>query len=355
MTESFPDFQSHKDEIIHSLLNRSYEVEVEGSLPPSASPQALQMALVSEEDKLILMHRDAHFGANFDIMIAEYLDEKRGAVLDVEVSQIKALQKKQQELQSDIAPLLLTGAEAERVMQAKKMYRDLRALSESATQDAPKEKKKPVSSLIAELILSDDDTSCLLEEIIACKGDLQQELEVALIELLESDLFKDPLFPGYGLAPKEAAYALGRLQSKKSIPYLFRTLCQEGYDYEEVITSALHAIGDDAKEFLKRQFQQKPMTKITELALVCLLSFATDADVSEFLLEHLEQKDYQKQSFSPYLVLGLESLPPHLQKRAEALKNDVHFPQNLQQELQFVLKCWEKNNRLYSIRFSTLK
>ena len=47
--------------------------------------------LVEAEAIDILMHRDAHFGGRFDIMIEVYSKEKAGAVLDVSCEEIERL------------------------------------------------------------------------------------------------------------------------------------------------------------------------------------------------------------------------------------------------------------------------
>ena len=188
------------------------------------------------------------------------------------------------------------------------------------------------------MVLSDDSIESSTQDIIAKKEEAVQ----ALIELLHSDLFKDPLFPGYGLAPLRAAFALGEIKSEKAIPALFDLLAEDDPNYEEIALLALKKIGNPAKQFLKKALTSPPITKETARAAFTILQFIEDEEIPSLFLHLLQDPLYLKSSFAPYLITGCEALKP--EKRApffELVKNPS-FPKKLKEDALFVLKCWEK-------------
>lgn len=325
-------FQESQEELLHSLLSKSYEVESDLAFSSSDSIPTENL-LIDEEDRLIVMHRDVHFGANFDVMLSYYGDEKKGAVLDTSLRRIKALRQQEEALGKNIAPLLLTGADAEKVQAAKKMYHSLSTLFERA-------ESLEVVREIANLILSEEEDS---EKASASLIRLGQITVPYLIEIIESPAFKDPLFPGYGLAPSTAAFALGELKAEAAIIPLFELLRDESLEYEEVATAALYKIGDKAKEFLMRQAKKKPITRVNESAALALLPFKQDEQVSTFFLELLQDPEVQKITpFACYLALGCEELPQKKRLEFQKIAKIPQLAKILREEIELISKYWDK-------------
>ena len=66
-------------------------------------------------DNLILMHRDAHFGGDFAIMLDYYKKNGLGISMEFDTERIQEVADTQHAEGKDLSPLLLSGAEAERV------------------------------------------------------------------------------------------------------------------------------------------------------------------------------------------------------------------------------------------------
>lgn len=316
------NFQETQDAYLHEILCRSYELEgdetsldEQSSYPEeTGSPLDDPFYLVDEEDKEILMHRDAHFGGSFDVMIQYYTEEKKGAILDDALERMQLLQTYEQKLNKDLAPLLLAGADAEKVQQAKKMYKDLASVFENA-QD-----KGSIAVQIANLILSEEEDFELEVANIIKLGPI---VIPYLIEIVESQALSDPLFPGYSFAPVIAALALGALKAEKAIIPLFEFMNAGNEGDEEAAVYALFSIGEKAKEFLIRCLSGRPLTKSNEQAAYVLLRFQdTDGDKTIAKLFFTQLKDPQVQKAFPlahYLSLGCEELPSDLKTEYEAL------------------------------------
>ena len=78
----------------------------------------------------------------------------------------------------------------------------------------------------------------------------------ALIDIITSEKFYQPLSPGYGEAPALAARCLGLIGDERAIRPLFEALGREDFFMEEAIYSALSTTGDSAKEFLLNCLKQ---------------------------------------------------------------------------------------------------
>lgn len=347
-----PDFDELKQSLLHSLLNRSYEIESETATDEEfLTPEEGESFLIDEEDKEILMHRDAHFAGNFDAMLESYREEKRGAVLDVSLKRIESLYNQEKGLKKNIAPYLLSGTDSEKIAESKKMYAELRSLYEQQGD------KENISTAIADLILTENEEP--QEEIEKVISYADQAI-TPLIELINSQLFQDPLFPGYGKAPLAAATALGQLYAHsdaqnlsatknillpKVLRSLFDLMRQNNTDYEETALAALRSIGASAKEFLMKQLAAKPITQDNEQAAVALHIFADDADIATFCFKMLQDKELQKKaSIALYLVLGCESLPMPLRNEFIKLVQSGVFPEEVRREAEATSKYWDKNS-----------
>ncbi len=330
------EYQEKQEELLHSLLNRSYEIDSNETDTHLAPAQFQDNLLIDEEDRLCVMHRDAHFGSSFDEMLRYYREEKKGAVLDIPLKRIESLREKEKSLGADIAPLLLSGSDAEKIQLAKKLYQELRTLFERGSEE------KIVKEIVA-LILSEEEEYENDIDAILCIG---KPIIPYLIEVVQSQTFKDPLFPGYGKAPLSAAYALGKLRAEEAIIALFELLCENPDEYEEVATGALTRIGKKAAEFLMRQVCKKPITSVNEQAATVLLAFEaedTAVAVAELFFSMLQDKEIIKiVPFACYLALGCEKLAPKLREDFKKLLSDPNTPGQVKEEIKLLSKEWDK-------------
>lgn len=285
-------------------------------------------------DNLILMHRDAHFGGDFNIMLDYYKRNGRGSSIEFDIERIQEVADTQHAEGKDLSPLLLSGAEAERVANARKLYKDLRGICESDN------KKNPIPKLIAELILSEE------EEIPAAVQAVTAEktaIVPSLIELLRSEEFYDPLAPGYGQAPTLAAECLGKIGDKRAIISLFEAIGSGDFFSEDIVLDSLKAIGEPAKKFLLTVLHGKPLTGDNDRAAVALIIFKDDPEVSSAGLKMLRELDIAKHlPLATYLVLACEGLASqNEQKELLALADKSSTPKNIRQDIAAVSKTWK--------------
>lgn len=284
-------------------------------------------------DNLILMHRDAHFGGDFEVMLDYYKKNGRGTSMEFDIERIQEVADTQHAEGKDLAPMLLSGAEAERIAQSRQQYKDLRELCES------KNTKNIVPKLIAELILSEDEElPTIIEAVVAEKT----AIVPALIELLRSEDFYDPLAPGYGLAPTLAAECLGKIGDKRAIISLFEAIGSGDFFNEDIVLSALKAIGEPAKTFLLRVLHAKPLTGDNDSAAVALIVFKDDPEVSTACLNMLQELDMNKHvALATYLVLDCEGLATE-QEQSEllTLAGKPTTPKNIRLDIEAVSKNW---------------
>ena len=294
------------------------------------------MPLANAQDNAILMHRDAHFGGKFDIMLDYYINEGKGVNPDFDLERIHALAKIEKEMKSDLAPLMLSGAEAEKVAEAKNAYKKLRNLYE---------KQKPETQnlrLMADLILSEElDPENEIEAIVKEKS----AIVPALIELLKAEEFYDPLFPGYGLAPSMAARCLGLIGDKRAIIALFESMGQGDFFDEDMALAALQAIGAPAMNFLLKVVHGRPLNEDNERAAIALIAFKDDEEVSKACLEMLKDPQVRKDvPLATYLILACEGLQKAEDRQAfQELVKDPQTSKILAMDIQAVSKTWKNN------------
>lgn len=285
-------------------------------------------------DNLILMHRDAHFGGNFDFMLDYYKKNGRGASIEFDIEKIQEIADTQHAEGKDLSPLLLSGAEAEHIAHSRQLYKNLRAICETDN------KKNIIPKLIAELILAENEE---LETAVNAVVAEKTTIVPALIELLRSEDFHDPLAPGYGQAPTLAAECLGKIGDKRAIISLFESIGNEDFFNEDIVLDALKAIGEPAKSFLLRVLHARPITFDNERAAVALIVFKDDFEVSAACLKMLQEIDINKNiALATYLVLACEGLA-NANERNElvALAEKASTPKNIRLDILAVSKAWE--------------
>ncbi len=185
-------------------------------------------------------------------MLDYYLNEGKGIHPDFDLERIYALTKIEKEMKADLAPLMLSGADAEKVAKSKGAYKKLKHLYE---------KHKPETKqmrLIADLILSEE-----IDPVEEMQAIVEEKAAIvpALIEVIKSEDYYDPLFPGYGLAPSLAAKCLGLIGDKRAIIALFESIGQGDFFDDDVALEALRNIGKPAKDFLLKVLHRKQITE----------------------------------------------------------------------------------------------
>lgn len=285
----------------------------------------------------ILMHRDAHFGGQFPIMLDYYLKEGKGTNPEFEVPRIEELQKMELESGQNLAAILLTGADAERISRSREAYRKLRDIAESR-------KSKPThAQLLADLILSEDyELTDEMAAIVAAGKDIVP----ALIQMIQAEDYYDPLFPGYGLAPTYAAHCLGKLGDDRAITALFENIGQGDFFNEDTLCQALHEIGAPAKEFLLKIMKSRPITDDNECAAMALSYFAEDPDVAKACLQQLQDASVPKTGLlSTYLVISCLGLQTASERKAFTdLCSSNDFPEELRLDAAAVSSQWKVPN-----------
>lgn len=292
-----------------------------------------QFPIAYSIDNLILMHRDAHFGGDFNIMLDYYKKNGRGTSIEFDIERIQELADTQHAEGKDLSPLMLSGAEAEKVANSRKLYKDLREICETDN------KNTLIPKLIAELILSEDEElPAIIKAVVAEKT----AIVPSLIELLRSEEFYDPLAPGYGQAPTLAAECLGKIGDKRAIISLFEAIGSGDFFNEDIVLSSLKAMGEPAKTFLLKVLQGKPLTGDNDQAAVALIIFKDDPEVATTCLKMLQELDIPKHLFlATYLVLCCEGLASQQeQKDLLALAEKASTPKNIRQDIAAVAKTW---------------
>jgi len=284
----------------------------------------------------ILMHRDAHFGGLFSIMLDYYSTNEK--VVDPEISfkDIQTLAKAEQAAKENLAPLLLSGPQAERVGRSKDRYKALRALFEE---------EKPhthYARLIAALILSDEENP---EKEIAAIVKEGSAIVPALITMIKEEELYDPLFPGYGQSPYHALSCLEQIGDKRSIATLFEFIGRNAVIDEEGAIAALHHIGDDARDFLLSVVKGKPITEDNERAAIALIHFKEDPLVAKSCLDLLHNETFrQTLPLAVFLTLACEGLNENSDKeKFTALLEDKATPEMLKPDIRAISSSWKKH------------
>lgn len=289
-----------------------------------------------EFDAEILMHRDAHFGGNFKIMLDYYEKRGKGVRPEFEIEQIRNLAEFEQLSGKNLALFILSESEIEQVAHVQESYQALRKLSEQ------KNPIRQIPQLIANLILSEEEDP--VQEIEAV---VQQKSIIvpALIELLTSEMFHDPLFPGYGLAPILAAQCLGRIGDKRAIISIFEALKGDDFFNEDTLLRSLKLIGEPAKAFLLQVVKGRPVNEDNERAAIALFYFKEDPEVTRICLELLQNPFFRKdQVLVSYLIFvceGMKNVEDRL--RFRELMEDPELPSFMKSEMQNMVRAWTES------------
>ncbi len=303
--------------------------------PVDPEPELDSSFLANTEDRNILMHRDAHFGGDFDTMLEYYGGEGKGIMQEFDIKRIRELANYEMTTASNLASQILSGADAEKVSAARKAYKSLRELYEA------KDSKDPKPLLIADLVLSEEEwPQKEVDAVVAQK----EEIVPLLISLLRSEDFYDPLFPGYGQAPIQAARCLGLIGDKRAMISLFEGIGETNFFAEDYLLDGLKNIGEPAKEFLLKILGSEPINFDNERAAIALVHFKDDPVVAETCLNMLQRPTIWKDpNLTLHLILTCEGLKdPKLQEEFCKLSSQPGFPKMLVQDIKLIAKTFSK-------------
>lgn len=293
-----------------------------------------QTPLIDAIDMEILMHRDAHFGGNFEVMIEYYEQQGVGVMPDFELQEIKRLQSLEKDLEQNLSEVYLPEPAKKIVSNSQKLYQSIRDVYAEGVKDK-------ISILISDLILSEE---LIPEAEIQALVNQKEEAVPALIHLLSAPSFYEPVFPGYGRAPIFAAKCLGEIRDERAISPLFEAIGHENFFTDEEIIYALHSFGERAKTFLIQRLKSKPFSKDNEHAAIALSVFAEDQEVSESALEVLQYEGILKRpSLVSYLIFACSDLTEakHQQVFIQLAKQK-EIPKFLRDEMHLIIKNWKK-------------
>lgn len=294
--------------------------------------------LVDAIDHEILMHRDAHFGGRFPIMLDYYRKEGKGIQPEFDIARIERLAALEEQLKHNLAALFLAAHEMQKVADAREAYQKLRAIYEV------KKPKTPFPRLIADLILTEEEEAD--EEIAAIVAE-KNHIVPALIDLLRNEEFYDPLFPGYGQAPFLAVKALGRIGDKRAMISLFEALGHGDFFADDQIIKALKAIGKPAQEFLLHVIKGRPLNEDNEKAAIALIAFKDEEEVTDLCFELLQQLDIQQDPCLPtYLVLICAGIKDSDKRQAfKEMSKDSQLSSLLREDMKGVIHDWESESK----------
>lgn len=290
-------------------------------------------SLTEEYDHGILMHRDAHFGGDFSVMINYYSTQGIGVNPEFDFDRIVFLATAEEEYGQNLAPLILTGAEMEKVGRARKKYLQLKEIYNLSPEE------NTIPRLIADLILTEQEEPVQETENVILQG---KKIIPELIKLIENDEFYDPLFPGYGLSPSLAIYALSQIGDPSTIVPIFESFNHEIIFEEEIILEALLALGAPAKTFLLNALKGRPITIDNENAAFALTAFLDDPEIAKACLQQLEDKSvYDWNMFVTYLLCNCTELTNETDRdRFKEIAQNPQIPSFIQEEMKKILSDW---------------
>jgi hypothetical protein len=288
--------------------------------------------IVDSIDHEILMHRDAHFGGLFSVMLDYYANEGKGVQPEFDLPRIERLMAMEKDLKENLAALFLASDEMQKVSDAREAYAKLRAIYEVNNP------KSIHPRLIADLILTEDLEG---EEEVAAVAAEKGLIVNALIELLRQDELYDPLFPGYGLAPSLIIKALEKIGDKRAIISLFEAMGQGDFFADEQILKALKQIGEPSKEFLLKVLHGKPINEDNERAAIALIAFNDDPDVTASALKMLHDPAVQNDPcLATYLILICAGLKTEKERAEFKAVGEKLKSKQFQEDVKTVIRSW---------------
>lgn len=283
----------------------------------------------------ILMHRDAHFGGSFSVMLEYYRRGGRGANSDIEIQQIEELHAIEKARDVNLSEELLSAGDKQRVAKARQTYEQLKELCNSSKEPAS------MSSLIAHLILAEDEE---LPQAIAAVVAKKGAIVTLLLDMLRSTDLADPLFPGYGQAAMLAAQCLGQIGDKRGLLLLFSALDGASFAEEEILLESLRSLGEPARLFLLNLAKRSPPDSDSERAAAALSTFPLDAATANSCFDALCSLNITSQPLlATYLALCCQGLTDREKQNSFChLAEDTTLPISLRRDMQVISREWSK-------------
>ena len=288
------------------------------------------LPLLNTIDLEILMHKDAHFGGSFDMMMEYYANDGIGVQEEFDIDRIKELSllDKEGHLSSEVLPDLAKND----VLLSKDLYSKFKECYEG---------DNPLPQKIADMILSEDDHP---EEEIKALASFETLAIKPLIEILLQDHFYNALNPGYGRAPINAVLCLKAINSDEVIPFLFNAL-GKSFMVDESIIDTLITLGSKAEEFLCDRLQSTPYTRDNYTAAMALASFPVSDETATVALYQLGNAEtFKHDSFPSYLICICEGLEKEeeRQKFIQISESD-NVSRNLKDEMKLIISFWKNS------------
>ncbi|MEX0961614.1 MAG: hypothetical protein WDZ28_02005 [Simkaniaceae bacterium] len=292
------------------------------------------LPLIDAVDMEILMHRDTHFGSNFSVMLEYYKKEHVGTFPDYSVSRIRELKEIEDNTGKDLSELILPSEAKEEIKKYQTLYFELRKVYE-------KEDSNRLPRLIADLLFSEEETPQKEIKALALEGETSLE---PLIHLISSELFSNPLSPGYGRGPYLAVLALAKIEDPKTIPPLFEALGRHDFFTDEAIIQALCLKKESVKAFLIQQLKKRPLSKDNEKAALILSNLPPDPSLPTLALNLLTQEDvFTHYALATYLIFlaATTEIPKERLQFSNLLKIKNIDPE-LAFEINLIVDNWNK-------------
>jgi len=244
------------------------------------------LPVFDEIDRQILKHKQVHFSSSFPAMIEYYKEEKKGAILPTTVERLYQLHQIEETTGHDLATLVLSDQDIAEIKEAMKAYHRLESLA--------KQEKN-----LGDLIFTEEENPKKLIKNLS----LEKKAFPLLLEMIQSDDFFNPLFPGYGLAPVLAAKTLSLAKEKKAIPFLFERIGHLDFEVESHFLSALSEFGEDALQFLFQILKHKGSDVQVKHAILALSHFEPSPLIAKRALEKLQQLELDHPDLSFILLI----------------------------------------------------
>jgi len=321
----------NKKKSFEDLMRETFGPAVQGDVAAGHDSGDERFPLCDNIDTAIIMHRDVHFGGNFNVMIDYYLKGGKGVQPAFTAERLRQLQALEAAAEQDLMEILLAPSDLEKVHEAREAYEKLRSVYEKEA-----ELPSPHLKLLADLILSEDEEAQEEVQAVVNEG---RTIVPRLLQLIQSPEFHDALWPGYGVAPELAAKCLGHIGDTDAVVTLFEAI--EDYDFfgEDTVFRALRHIGQPAKSFLLGILEKTPPTRDSERAARALIYFSPDEEVAKCCLALLQMDTILNMStLSTYLVLNCTGLRSNEDRAAfQKLAQHPDISEELQRDIQSVI------------------
>ena len=274
----------------------------------------------------MIMHRDAHFSGSSEMMLDYYRQGGVGTMPDFSIEMVEEMH--QLEKERDLSELLPEAAQAE-VRDAKERYAALKSVYD---------KEEELPRLLSDLILTEEEEPTGEKEALVACGTRALE---PLFDLLRSETFYNPLYPGYGRTPLFAADVVAHIGDAKAIPHLFEALGHDNFFTDEAIITALATFGEEAKNFLIDRLTAQPLSRDNDRAAIALGHFEGDEEVAKHAFDLLKDRDVRtRPSLAPYLIFACAGLPRELRPKFLAFAKSGVMPASLQIDINAICKTF---------------